>query len=43
MVMHLDIEVADLEEACAYALSLGARTADYQPQDDVVVCYDPAG
>jgi catechol 2,3-dioxygenase-like lactoylglutathione lyase family enzyme len=43
MMMHLDIEVADLEGACAYALSLGARKADFQPQDNVVVCYDPDG
>lgn len=43
MMMHIDIEVTDLEEACEYAVSLGACKADYQPQDDVVVCYDPDG
>lgn len=43
MMMHVDIEVADLEEASAYASSLGARRADFQPQDNVVVCYDPDG
>jgi catechol 2,3-dioxygenase-like lactoylglutathione lyase family enzyme len=43
MMMHLDIEVEDLEEASQYAFSLGAVKARYQPQDDVVVCYDPGG
>jgi predicted enzyme related to lactoylglutathione lyase len=43
MMMHIDIEVEDLEEATAYALSLGAVKAEFQPQDDVVVCFDPDG
>jgi glyoxalase superfamily protein len=43
MSMHLDIEVDDLDEAVAYALSVGAEQASYQPQDDVRVMLDPAG
>jgi predicted enzyme related to lactoylglutathione lyase len=43
MSMHLDIEVDDLDEAVAYALSVGAELADYQPQDNVRVMLDPAG
>ncbi|MEV6104787.1 VOC family protein [Streptomyces sp. NPDC051940] len=43
MMMHLDVEVEDLAEAEAYALSLGAQPAAFQPQDDTRVFYDPAG
>ena len=43
MSMHLDIEVDDLAEAVAYAVSVGAEPASYQPQDDVRVMLDPAG
>jgi catechol 2,3-dioxygenase-like lactoylglutathione lyase family enzyme len=43
MMMHLDIEVDDLEEAVAYATSVGAELAEFQPQDDVRVLLDPAG
>ncbi len=43
MQAHLDLEVDDLHEAEAYALSVGARTHPYQPQDDVRVMLDPAG
>lgn len=43
MQMHLDIEVRDLEEAGAYAIALGARLADFQPQELVRVYIDPAG
>jgi hypothetical protein len=39
MMIHLDIEVDDLEAAVA----VGARLAEYQPQDDVRVHLDPAG
>jgi hypothetical protein len=42
-VMHLDIEVDDLEAAGAHAVAAGAVLADYQPQDDVRVYLDPAG
>ena len=43
MSMHLDIEVDDLGAAVAYAVSVGATVADFQPQQDVRVCLDPAG
>ena len=43
MMMHLDVEVDDLEIAVADALALGAALAADQPQDDVRVLLDPAG
>ena len=43
MQAHLEIQVDDLEEAGAYARSLGAVLAEHQPQADVRVHYDPAG
>ncbi len=43
MMLHLDIAVDDLAAATADALELGARLADFQPQDDVRVLLDPAG
>jgi catechol 2,3-dioxygenase-like lactoylglutathione lyase family enzyme len=43
MMVHLDIEVDDLETAGAHAVAAGATLADYQPQDDVRVHLDPAG
>ncbi|MFJ8361451.1 VOC family protein [Streptomyces sp. NPDC093984] len=43
MMMHLDIEVTDLPTAVEHARALGATVADFQPQDDVRVLYDPAG
>jgi hypothetical protein len=43
MQSHLDIEVDDLAGALEVALAAGARLADFQPQDDVRVCLDPAG
>ncbi len=43
MMMHLDVEVDDLEEAVAYAVSVGAEVAAYQPQETVRVMLDPAG
>ncbi len=43
MMMHLDIEVDDLDAAGARAVSLGARLADFQPQENVRVHLDPAG
>jgi catechol 2,3-dioxygenase-like lactoylglutathione lyase family enzyme len=41
-MLHLDIRVDDLGEAGVHALSVGARLADFQPQDDVRVYFDPA-
>ena len=43
MMMHLDIEVEDLEIAGAHAVAAGAVLAEYQPQEDVRVYLDPAG
>jgi hypothetical protein len=43
MQMHLDIEVDDLDAACAEAVAAGATLAEFQPQDDVRVLIDPAG
>lgn len=43
MMMHLDIEVDDLKNASEFAVSLGATVAEFQPQDDVIVHYDPDG
>ena len=43
MQVHLDIGVATVEEAVEDALALGARLAEFQPQDDVRVMLDPAG
>ncbi len=41
--LHLDFEVEDLEAAVAHAVELGARPAEFQPQDDVRVMLDPDG
>jgi catechol 2,3-dioxygenase-like lactoylglutathione lyase family enzyme len=43
MMMHLDIEVDDLQAAGARAVSAGAELAEFQPQDGVRVYLDPAG
>jgi len=43
MMLHLDFEVTDLAGETRRAISLGARQASYQPQDDVRVLLDPAG
>ncbi|GAA3436300.1 VOC family protein [Kutzneria kofuensis] len=43
MMLHLDIDVDDLEAACAHAVRAGARPADFQPQDPVRVMLDPDG
>ena len=43
MMMHLDFEVDDLAVASAHAVELGARVAQHQPQDNVLVHLDPAG
>jgi catechol 2,3-dioxygenase-like lactoylglutathione lyase family enzyme len=43
MMMHLDVEVANLDEAVSAALALGARLASHQPQDTVRVLLDPDG
>ncbi len=43
MMLHLDFEVSDLDEAVAHAVRLGAELPEHQPQDDVRVLLDPAG
>jgi catechol 2,3-dioxygenase-like lactoylglutathione lyase family enzyme len=43
MMMHLEVAVDDLPAAVSHAVSLGATVADFQPQDGVRVCLDPAG
>ncbi|MEU4832468.1 VOC family protein [Streptosporangium sp. NPDC023615] len=43
MMMHLDLEVGDLEAAVAHAVEAGATLADHQPQETVRVLLDPAG
>jgi catechol 2,3-dioxygenase-like lactoylglutathione lyase family enzyme len=42
-MMHLDVQVADLDAAVADAMALGARAAEFQPHDNVRVLLDPAG
>jgi catechol 2,3-dioxygenase-like lactoylglutathione lyase family enzyme len=42
-MLHLDIEVGDLDEAVADAVEMGARLADFQPQKEVRVMLDPIG
>lgn len=43
MQLHLEIAVRDLDAAEAHARECGASVAEFQPQDDVRVCLDPAG
>jgi catechol 2,3-dioxygenase-like lactoylglutathione lyase family enzyme len=43
MMLHLEIQVDDLADGVDHALACGATLADYQPQEDVRVCLDPAG
>jgi hypothetical protein len=40
---HVDIRVDDLTSAVEWAIACGARTAEFQPQTDVRVMFDPAG
>jgi predicted enzyme related to lactoylglutathione lyase len=43
MMMHLDIEVEDLDAAVADAVAQGATLAEFQPQEKVRVLLDPVG
>jgi catechol 2,3-dioxygenase-like lactoylglutathione lyase family enzyme len=43
MMLHLDIEVPDLDAAVTAAERAGARVAEFQPQKTVRVMLDPAG
>jgi len=42
-MMHLDVEVTDLDAAVADAVALGAQVPAFQPRDNVRVLLDPAG
>jgi len=42
-MLHLDIEVDDLDAAVEHAVASGARLAEHQPQARVRVMLDPAG
>lgn len=43
MMLHLDLEVDDIETALAHAIEAGAELAEFQPQANVRVMLDPAG
>jgi hypothetical protein len=43
MMMHLDVQVGDLDAATAHAQGCGATLPEHQPQRHVRVCLDPAG
>jgi len=40
---HFDFQVGDLAEAVDEAVALGATVAEFQPQENVRVLFDPAG
>jgi catechol 2,3-dioxygenase-like lactoylglutathione lyase family enzyme len=40
---HLDIWVVDPDESVEWAVAHGATLAEFQPQEDVRVLFDPAG
>ena len=42
-MMHFDFQVGDLDSAVAEAVELGATVAEFQPQENVRVLFDPAG
>jgi catechol 2,3-dioxygenase-like lactoylglutathione lyase family enzyme len=42
-MIHLEIQVDDLDAAVAHAVAGGARLAEHQPQAGVRVMLDPAG
>ncbi len=43
IMLHLDIATDDLEAAVAFAIECGATQAEFQPQEDVRVMFDPDG
>jgi catechol 2,3-dioxygenase-like lactoylglutathione lyase family enzyme len=43
MMLHLDIEVDNLDAGVAHAVAAGATVAEYQPQRLVRVMLDPVG
>lgn len=42
-MMHFDFQVGTLDDAVAEAVALGASVAQFQPQPNVRVMFDPAG
>jgi hypothetical protein len=42
-MMHLDLQVGDLDDAVSEAVAMGASLASVQPQENVRVLFDPAG
>jgi predicted enzyme related to lactoylglutathione lyase len=42
-MIHFDFQVGDLAEAVDEAVALGATVAEFQPQENVRVLFDPAG
>jgi predicted enzyme related to lactoylglutathione lyase len=42
-MMHFDFQVGDLDSAVTEAVALGATVAEFQPQQNVRVLFDPAG
>ncbi|MDQ4490404.1 VOC family protein [Sinomonas sp. ASV486] len=43
MMMHLDLLVTDLAKAAEHAEDCGAQRSPHQPQEDVMVLFDPDG
>lgn len=43
MMMHVDVEVGDLDATVTHAVELGATVAEFQPQPHVRVLLDPDG
>ncbi|MGE0601209.1 MAG: VOC family protein [Dehalococcoidia bacterium] len=42
-MIHLDLQVENVEAATAFAIECGARLAEYQGREDLRVLLDPAG
>ena len=42
-MIHLDMQVEDLEAATAHALACGGRLAEFQGREDLRVILDPSG
>lgn len=42
-MLHLDLQVDDLDAGVAHAVAAGAALASWQPQESVRVLLDPAG
>jgi hypothetical protein len=43
MQMHLEIEIDDLDAACARLPEPGATRPNFQPDDGLLIMLDPAG